>query len=138
MRIYESHAHSRIICASTDNMRIIYAYTHNISITAIVCAECADAHNAQQRTCAYAHYAHLRIVCAECASAHNMRRMRICALNAHYLRICANAHHLRSCPCRLRSRRLSSCPHCNSGGGGSCRRQWKSAAPMGRRGELVV
>ena len=52
MRIYESHAHTRIIdiiCASTDNMRIIYAYAHNISITAIVCAECADAHNAQQR-----------------------------------------------------------------------------------------
>ena len=28
MHIYESHAHMRIVCASTDNMSIIYAYTH--------------------------------------------------------------------------------------------------------------
>ena len=61
------------IYAPYVSRRIIYAYTHNISITAIVCAECADAHNAQQRTCAYAHYAPLRIVCAEYASAHNIR-----------------------------------------------------------------
>ena len=28
--------------------------------------------------------------------------------------------------------------HSFLGGGGSCRRQWKSAAPVGGRGELVV
>ena len=73
MRIYASYAHLRRMCAYTDNMSMICAYMHNMRIIAIIYAECADAHNPQQRTCAYAHYAPLRIVCAEYASAHNIR-----------------------------------------------------------------
>ena len=98
----------------------------------------------------YAASVYLCIVCADYASTHNIRRMRICALNAHYRAsalmriICAHAHVRIICArilclrsCRLRLRRLSSCPHCYSGGGGSCRRQGKSAAPSGRRGERL-
>ena len=70
MRIYESHAHMRIVCASTDNMSIICAYTHTYN------AHNGIRHNAQQRTCVYAHYAHLRIKYA--SSAH----MRRCATSA--------------------------------------------------------
>ena len=71
----------------------------------------ASAHAAQHRTCAHAHYAHLRIVCAEYASAHNTRRRRIIRAHAHYLRICATAHHLRSCTCAhtLRAHLLRPC-----------------------------
>ena len=52
MRIYESHAHMRIVCASTDNMSIICAYTHTY-----------NAHNGIMRSSAHAY----------------MRIMRICA-----------------------------------------------------------
>ena len=79
MRIYETHAHMCIVCASTDNMSIICAYTH----TSI--AHNGIRHIAQQRTCVYAHYAHL-------------------AVNMHHLRICATAHHLRSCTCAYNMR----------------------------------
>ena len=87
MRIYASYAHLRIG------------------------AECADAQNAQQRTCAHAHHAPLRIVCAEYASAHNTRRRRIIRAHAHYLRICVTAQHVRSCTCAhtLRAHLLRTC-----------------------------
>ena len=70
MRIYETHAHMCIVCASTDNMSIICAYTHTYN------AHNDIRHNSQQRTCVYAHYAHLRIKYA--SSAH----MRHCASSA--------------------------------------------------------
>ena len=99
---------------------MICAYMHNMRIIAITCAECADAHNAQQRTCAYAHYAPLRIVCAEYASAHHIRGEG--QRNTPLI----FAHSVFSIPWFL---------FFFSGGGGSCRRQGKSAAPSGRRGE---
>ena len=71
--------------------------------------------------CADAHYAPLRIVCAEYASAHNIRGEG--QRNTHLI----FAHSVFSIPWLLFF----------SGGGGSCRRQGKSAAPSGRRGELV-
>ena len=99
--------------------------------------------------CAYCEVVQIRS-CALCASAHSLRRIRIRASYtpmAHYpLRCrascalmhmcgysaCASSAHMCR-PLRSRrpwSRRLRSCPHCNSGGGGSCRRQGKSAAPL--------
>ena len=88
MRIYETHAHMCIVCECTHTYN-----THN-----------GIRHNAQQRTCVSAHYAHLRIACAEYVSSHHISRMRTCALNMHHLRICANAHHLRSCTCAYNMR----------------------------------
>ena len=76
MRIYETHAHMCIVCASTDNMSIICAYTHTY-----------NAHNGIMRSSAHAYMriiyiyiykpnAHLRIKYA--SSAH----MRHCASSA--------------------------------------------------------
>ena len=113
----------------------------------------ASAHTAQQRTRADAHAAHMRML-RSTAHAHmrTMPTMRICvwsaqsthshirhvegALSAHTRIICAYALPRSMCAharVRILCVRIL-CPHCNSGGGGSCRRQWKSAAPRGRRG----
>ena len=80
MRVYESHAYMCIVCASTDNMSILCAYTHTYN-------------------------AHNDIIGIMHSSAHEyMRIMRICALNMHHLHICATAHHLRSCTCAYNMR----------------------------------
>ena len=71
------------------------------------CAFCAAAHIADAhathlhplRSTAHAHMRIMRIVYAEYASAHNTRRRRIIRAHGYYLRICATAHHLRSCTC---------------------------------------
>ena len=75
------------------------------------CACCASARAAQHRTCADAHMRTMRIICAEYASAHNTRRRRIIRAHGDYLRICATAHHLRSCTCAhtLRAHLLRPC-----------------------------
>ena len=107
----------------------------------------ASAHAAQHRTCADAQGAPMRTL-RSTAHAH-MPTMRICvwsaqsthshirhvegALSAHTRIICAYALPRSMCAharVRILCVRIL-CPHCNSGGGGSCRRQGKSAAPRG-------
>ena len=70
MRIYETHAHMCIVCECTHTYN-----THNFI-----------RHNAQQRTCVSAHYAHLRIKYA--SSAH----MRRCATSA-LMHMCVSYAH---------------------------------------------